>query len=191
MEFPGSLSPSAFIVHHSSQVLLTVSSVHAELMIISPCWSGNTGTSKYMRECRLRFRNYFYGSALHIWFVLLGWFMRWKVSGWTVVLWGRFPEFFQNIAYHSCVGPTRLFLHVFCKSRWCIHIVVLTQLLLGINPVLFYQLNNLSIAVDAFQMLKLLPSYMNWLTNFRSLSLNVVVTPYCLKHMNSVLFAFT
>ena len=42
---PGSLSPSVPIVHCSWQVLYTESSVCTELMIITFCWSVNTGVS--------------------------------------------------------------------------------------------------------------------------------------------------
>ena len=64
----------------------------------------------------------------------------------------------------------------------------------------FHMIDNLPIAFHVFarHMLPslsvdeiLLPSYVNWCTNFRGLSLTLKMVPFCLKHMNSVLFAFT
>ena len=63
----------------------------------------------------------------------------------------------------------------------------------------FHKMDNLLIAVNAFDMriLRLLSideiwllRNVNWSTNLRELPLNVEVGPYCLKHINSVLFAF-
>ena len=64
----------------------------------------------------------------------------------------------------------------------------------------FDMINNLSIGLHAFarHMLTplsvnemLLPRYMNWSTNSRGLPLRVEMVPFYLKHMYSVLFAFT
>ena len=64
----------------------------------------------------------------------------------------------------------------------------------------FHMIDSLSVAVHAFAKhmlmsfsvdVMLLPRYMNWSTNFRDLPLRVVMPPFCLKHMYSVLLAFT
>ena len=64
----------------------------------------------------------------------------------------------------------------------------------------FHMIINRSIAVHTFakHMLMLfsvdeilLPRYVNLSTNFRGLPLRIEIAPSCLKHMYSVLFAFT
>ena len=64
----------------------------------------------------------------------------------------------------------------------------------------FHLIDYLSIAVHPFAMLMMislsvdemfLPRYMNWSTNFRDLSLKGEMIAFWLKHMNSVLSAFT
>ena len=64
-----------------------------------------------------------------------------------------------------------------------------------INVLFYLRVDNLSRAVYAFlcELVDeiLLPRYVNWSTNFRSLPLKVQMAPSCLKYMNSVLFVFT
>ena len=64
----------------------------------------------------------------------------------------------------------------------------------------FHLIDSLSVAVDAFARRilislsvdeTLLPRYLNLSTNFRGLLFSVEMTPYRLKLMYSILFAFT
>ena len=88
---------------------------------------------------------------------------------------------------------------------WCIRTVVLIQLVLGRNPILFSRIDqnmidSQLIAVYAFARCiltslsvdeTLLPMYMNLSTNFKISPFRVEMAPSWLKCMNSVLFAFT
>ena len=49
---------------------------------------------------------------------------------------------------HSCIVSISLFLQVFYLSKWYNHTVVLTQLQLGRNPVLFYQWPDFLVVID-------------------------------------------
>ena len=83
-----------------------------------------------------------------------------------------------------------------------------TNITLSLEEILFYfteesdfhMMDDQSIAVHAFtrSMLTslsvdeiLLPRYVNWSTYLRGSLLKVEMAPFCLKHMNSVLFVFT
>ena len=66
----------------------------------------------------------FSGSVPHVLFVLHGWFLRWEVSGCTVVL---------------CVVPILL------AFMLCTHTEVLIQPQLGRNPLLFHRIDQISI----------------------------------------------
>ena len=64
----------------------------------------------------------------------------------------------------------------------------------------FHMINNLLISFHAFLMYMLtlllvdailLSRYVKWSANFRGLSSNVEIAPFCLKRMNSVLSEFT
>ena len=96
---------------------------------------------------------------------------------------------------------------ILSASMWCIHIVVLTPPKIEKVPfffssdwVGFRMIDNLSIAVHTFARLTLTwfsvnklfpPRYVNMSTNSRGLSLRVDMAPSRLKHMNSVIYAFT
>ena len=140
--------------------------------------------------------------------VLLGWFVRWEAGGWTAaVLW--------DVASRTCSKQHIAFLYrshlpfsycILLVSIWCIHTEVMTQQKLGRNPFFvfsersdFHMITYLSKAVHAFArcMLTLLsvdrillPWYVYLSINFKGLPFRVEVFPSCLKHMNSVLFAF-
>ena len=86
---------------------------------------------------------------------------------------------------------------VLLKSKWCNHTVVLTWLLLKRISILFYQKDNLSIAVHALPMHMLiwfwvdeilLPRYMKWFTNFSDLPFNDEIVASWLKHFCLISF---
>ena len=84
---PLTSSSSIPIDHCSWQVLLTVTSVCTELMNVSFCWSATTGKFMYkILEENLWVHPYFTNSAQHVFFIFLGWFVRWKISGRTTAV---------------------------------------------------------------------------------------------------------
>ena len=118
-------------------------------------------------------------------FVLLGWFVRWVVSGRTtflLVVASRICSKWHVVflcSSHPTFSPC-----VSLVSNWCTYAVVPTQPELGRNPVLFYQINDSSrlrwthVSVDEI----LLTSYGNWLVNFRGMPLKVNMATTCLRH---------
>ena len=111
-----------------------------------------------------------------------------------------FLDFFKT-ARRILVSSTSIFFpSVSLTSKWCIYTVVPTRSQLGRNHILterhnFRMINSLSIAHITFLMLIitsisvdeiLLPRYVNCLTNFRCLPLEVEIAPSCLKQFNAV-----
>ena len=87
-------------------------------------------------------------------------FFRWEVNGHTVaVLWGVASSISskQHVAL-LCSSNQAFSPSVLLESIWCIHIVILTQPLLGKNPVLFYfqSINNLP-AAKVWELCRSLP----------------------------------
>ena len=58
---------------------------------------------------------------------------------------GLLPGFIQNNTAFLCSSHVAFSLYVLLVSMWCIHTIVLTQLQLGKNPILFYWINQISI----------------------------------------------
>ena len=149
-------------------------------------------------ECHLLVRPYISSSVLHILFVLLWWFVRWKASSRTAAAFSKQPMEFlcsSHLAFSPCfsLAPMR-----------CIHRAVLIQPQLEKKSRFilsdrsdFRNINNLSIVVHTFARCILtslsvdeilLPRYVNLTTKFRRLPLLVEVPPSRLKYIYSVLF---
>ena len=107
-----SLSLSVPIIYNSQQIFSTASNVCTELMYVNRCWSANTRTS--IRKRRLWDRLYFCSSNPHVLFILLGWFVRWEVSGRSAAVLGVLlpGSFFKTTRY---VVFIIFFIHVFCQ----------------------------------------------------------------------------
>ena len=108
-------------IHHTWKIFWAKSCVRTKL---SPNWSTNTSAAMCRNppeNVAYEFVLCFSGSSLHVWFVLLGWFMRWEVgSSITAVL----PGVTQDSTQHSCVVPINFFSRcVFLVFIWRIHIV--------------------------------------------------------------------
>ena len=131
---------------------------------------------------------------------------RWEVTGRTAAVLWDFAFWIHSKEQTAFLYSSRQ-TFTFCvllAPMWCIYIVVLIHLQLRRNSISdksnFHMIENSSIAFYTFDRrmlsslsfneLLLLLIYVKWSTNLRSLSLKVEVAPFCLKHMNSVLFAF-
>ena len=111
--------------------------------------------------------------------------------------------YFQDLFCITFLWSSHLIfsLYVLLASMWCICTVVLIQLLLGRNLILFYQINQTFIwltvhtfsrhiliffSVDEMLLLRCV----NLSTNFREPPFRVRMSLFWLKHMSSVLSAF-
>ena len=77
------------IVFRSWLVLWSSSGVRTELICVSSCSTANTSVSmrrNSIKERRLWIHTCFSSTALHVLFVLLKWFVRWEVSGFTAAV---------------------------------------------------------------------------------------------------------
>ena len=113
-----------------------------------------------------------------------------------------FQDLFKSV--HSILGqyPSSFFSMCLFVSMWCIHTVVLTLPLLGRNPILFYQIDQISIwSIELYTFAwriiisflvdeTLLLRHMNLLTYLKRYPLRVEIVPSHLKQMY-ILFAFT
>ena len=111
------------------------------------------------------------------------------------------PGFVQDSIRHSCVAPIELFLcfvsihvvHRYSSSDTAT--VCKRPYFILLDRSVFHMIDNLSLAFHAFtwHMLTSLSvdEMLNWFTNYRSLPFRVEMAHFCLKHMYSVLFAFT
>ena len=93
-----------------------------------------------IRKRHLWVNLYFFSNAPLAYLICLRWFARWEVVGCTAaVLWGFASSICakQQTAFmcssHLAFSPCNSL-----GSRWCIHIIILTQPQLGKNPALFY-----------------------------------------------------
>ena len=139
------------------------------------------------------------------WLVCLTWIVfemgdEWSYSCYFVQCY--FQDLFKIACSILVLFPSSFFSKCLLISMWCIHTVVLTQLQLGRNTVLYHQLDLASLWSTVYVLVEhkltslsvdeiLLLRYVNLSTNFRSLSLWVEIAPSHLKHVDSVLFAFT
>ena len=92
---------------------------------------------KSIKDFRLRIPPCFSSSALHVFFTLLQWFVRWGISGRTAAILG-------GLASRNCSKFLRSSCLAFCvllAFMWCIHRVVWIQLQLGRSPISSYQID--------------------------------------------------
>ena len=162
---------------------------------------------EFTGECHLWVHSCFFSIAQHtllVFFVLLGWFVRWEVSGWTaaVLTGGAFRicskqhlAFLCNLAFffqvfHRSPGVATIQLY------WHSYNLEHSRFILSKRST-FHVIDNMFIAVHTFSMYMLtslsvdetlLPCYEKWSTSFRILPFNVEMAPSCLEHMNSVFF---
>ena len=152
--------------------------------------------------CRSPWENVVYelSSDQHVLFVLLGWFVKWEYVAVELLFCKLMLPGYVQKCYVQFLSSFRLSFSpcVSFESRWPIHSVVPTQLLLGKKPRLilsersdFHLIENLLITFLAFpiHMLRsfsvddiLLPTYMNWSTNFKSLWLKVNMVPFFVEN---------
>ena len=79
-----SLSPTVPIIHRLQQLFQTTSYVRIELKLVSSWWLVDTCTSMCRGSLRTSIMSCI--SVPHVFFVLLGGFLRWEVSGRTAVV---------------------------------------------------------------------------------------------------------
>ena len=114
-------------------------------LLVSKHWCIHVSES--IREHCLCVSPYFSAGGLHVLFTLLGWFARWEVSDHTTaILWSVTSRISLklHIAF-LCSSHQDFSLWVSLVSMRCIHTVVLAQPEVERNPILFYQINQISI----------------------------------------------
>ena len=162
-----------------------------------------------IEECRLWVWPCFSSNVLHFLFVFFGWFERWEVSVSTIV-------FFLGCCFQDLFSIARSILVQFLSSFFSISFVSVhvvhpysnIDTTAAWKKFCFYlsdktgfdMIDRVLIALPAFAMSilislsvdeTLLPRYVNLSTNFRKPPFEVEMSPSWLKHIQSVLFAFT
>ena len=130
--------------------------------------------------------------------VVQGWFVRSGADSHTAaILWGIAPKIYtKQLTAFLCSSHQAFSLCVLLAFRWCIHIVVWTQQQLGRNPVLFYQINQISIWLIMLLEFPALTGCMVGLVGFYGISTLVCdlmpnpVYTYMIWKMNSLLITF-
>ena len=144
--------------------------------------------------------SYFHNSARSVSCVLLGWFVKWEVSGRAAA--SRISSKQHTATLCSFYQPFSQ--RISGKSKQFNHAIVLTRLQLRKISVLFYFIRLLygrhrPIAIYALLLRMstllsldeiLLPRYMNWCTNFGGMPFKEEIAQFWLKHRNSVLSEF-
>ena len=140
-EFLKSLLPSIRIIHQSWQVFQAALCVCIESLLFSQHWQES------IRQHCLWVRPCFSSSALHVLLFLLGLFLRWEAGSYTsAILWGIASRICsKQHATVLCSSYQAFSQCVLLAFMWCIHILVLTQLQLRRNPILFYWIDQISI----------------------------------------------
>ena len=127
------LSLSVPIGHRSRQALSITSHVHTATECLFLLISHYLCPSvKSIRERCLRVRPYFTTNDQYVFFVLLGWFVRWEVSARIVIL------YFQKL-FKTGRSILIFFPIVLLKFLWCNHTIDHTRLQLERIPVFFYR----------------------------------------------------
>ena len=137
---PSSLTSCLYLAIRLSEEFSRLHRVSTQIWYpdISPYRLANIGTSMFGKPSKKV--AHFSSSAPNVLFILLGWFLRWKVGNRTAaVLWGVASRVFlkEHIAFW-CSFHLAFSLCVSLVPWRCIHTVVLMQPQLGRNLVLFY-----------------------------------------------------
>ena len=147
------------------------------------------------------FKSYVFSSALHVLFVLLGWFVRWEVGGCTAsVLWGvdfricsRQHIAFLRSSPFSFFSMCFVSVHVIHPYSSMNLDIAWKKCFILSDKSEFHMINNLSRAYYTFTRCILtsfsvdeilLPRYVYSSTNFRGLPLRMEMAPSCLRHIN-------
>ena len=195
-----SLSPFISIIPRFRMAFLTTSCVHTKLVIQNL----NIHVKGSIGEHHLWVHPYFSSSVPHILSILFGWFYWWEVGSIQLLFVGCCFQVLSNITHSISVQFLSGFFYIRLVGIHVVH--PYSRIDLKKWPFIlsakfdFYMIDKLSIAVRAFASHKLMSfsvdeilllKYMNLSTIFRKSPLSMKMSLFWLKHMYSILSAFT